>query len=80
MYVATIGEEEELVTKTLKELRREVESREEIIEQESHEPVNSLTKHQLGLKVENITKHNEELKQEIEEYKVLDMHIKKENT
>jgi len=80
MYVATIGEEEEIVTKTPKELRREVESREEIIEQESHEPVNSLTKNQLGLKVENITKHNEELKQEIEEYKVLDMHIKKENT
>jgi predicted nuclease with TOPRIM domain len=32
------------------------------------------------LKVKRITKQNEELKQEVEEYKVLDRHIKKENT
>jgi glutamyl-tRNA reductase len=79
MYVTTISEAEELVTETLKDLRREVEAREEITEQETHEPVNSLTKHQLELKVKKLTKHNEELKQEVEEYKVLDRHIKKEN-
>ena len=45
MYVATISEAEELVTQTLKYLRREVESREEIIEKEVREPINSLTKH-----------------------------------
>jgi predicted nuclease with TOPRIM domain len=33
----------------------------------------------LVLKVKRLTKHNEELKQEVEEYKVLDRHIKKEN-
>jgi predicted nuclease with TOPRIM domain len=33
----------------------------------------------LVLKFERITKQNEELKQEVEEYKVLDRYIKKEN-
>jgi glutamyl-tRNA reductase len=79
MYVTTISETEELVTETLKDLRREVEAREEITEKETLEPISSLTKHQLVLKVERLTKQNEELKQEVEEYKVLDRHIKKEN-
>jgi septal ring factor EnvC (AmiA/AmiB activator) len=50
-----------------------------INEKATHEPVSPLTKHQLELKVKNLTKYNEELKQEVEEYKVLDRHIKKEN-
>ena len=79
MYVATTSEVEELVIEKLKDLRREVEAREEIIEKTVHEPVSSLNKHQLGLKVKNITKQNAGLKQEIEENKVLDRHIKKEN-
>jgi hypothetical protein len=56
MYVATISEAEELVTETLKDLRREVEAREEITEKVVQEPVNSLTKHQLEMKVKNLTK------------------------
>jgi len=67
------------VTETLKDLRREFEAMEEIIEKATHEPVIPLTKHQLVLKFKLITKHNEELKKEVEEYKVLDRHIKKEN-
>jgi septal ring factor EnvC (AmiA/AmiB activator) len=80
MYVATISEAKELVIETLNDLRREFEAREEITEKVLHGPAISMTKHQLELKVKNLTKNNEELKQEIEEYKVLDRHIKKENT
>jgi septal ring factor EnvC (AmiA/AmiB activator) len=38
-----------------------------------------VTKHQLEVKIKNITKQNAGLKQEIEEYKVLDSHIKKDS-
>jgi hypothetical protein len=54
MYVTTISEVEELVTETLKDLRRE-----EITEQVALDPVISLTKHQLVLKFERLTKQNE---------------------
>jgi hypothetical protein len=77
MYVTTIGEYEELVIETLKDLRREVEAREEVTHKSTHEPIIPLTKHQLELKVKKITNHNEELKQEVKEYKVLDRNIKK---
>ena len=62
MYVATISEAEELVTETLKDLRREVKAGEEITEKEVHEPVISLTKHHLELKFKNLTKQNARLK------------------
>jgi hypothetical protein len=45
MYITTISEDEELVTKTLKDLKREFEAREEITEQESLELISSMTKH-----------------------------------
>jgi hypothetical protein len=63
MYVTTISEDKELVTEIIKDLRREFESRKGITEQEAHEPVSPLTKHQLELKVKKITKQNEELRQ-----------------
>jgi hypothetical protein len=59
MHVATISETEELVTKTLKDLRREFESIEEVNEKEILEPINSLTKHRLVLKFERLAKQNE---------------------
>jgi hypothetical protein len=54
MHVTTISEAEELVTTTLKDLRREVEATEEITEQETLEPVISLTKHQLVLNLKGL--------------------------
>ena len=79
MYLETISQTGESVAETLKDLRREVEPREEINEKATLVPVSSLTKHQVVLKVERLTKQNQELKQEGEECKVLDMCIKKEN-
>ena len=59
IYVTTTSDGEELVTETPEDLRREVEAREEIIEQETLEPLIYITKNQLVLKVERLTKHNE---------------------
>jgi hypothetical protein len=44
VHVATISETK-LVTKTLKDLRKEVEAREEVNEKETLEPISSLSKH-----------------------------------
>jgi hypothetical protein len=49
MYVTTISEAEELVTETLKDLRREVEAREEITEQVTHEPSQSFDQTSVGI-------------------------------
>jgi hypothetical protein len=56
-YEATINETEELVTKTLKDLRKEVEARKEIVEKVTiYDLVSSLTKKVLVLKVGKLTK------------------------
>jgi hypothetical protein len=44
------------VTEKLKDLNMEVEAKEEVTEQATHEPISPLTKHQFPLKVKNITK------------------------
>jgi hypothetical protein len=63
MHVVTICEAEDVVIERLKELRREVESKEEIAEKAAKKPTSSLTKHQLEVKVKNIAKQNVGLKQ-----------------
>jgi hypothetical protein len=79
-YGATISETEGLVTETLRGLRKEVEARGEVTEKETiSDPVSSLSKQQLVLKVGKLTKQNKKLKQEVTEYQVLDRHIKAEN-
>jgi hypothetical protein len=79
VHVEIISETEELVTETLKDLRKEVEAREEVNEKATLEPVSSLTKHQLVIKIERLQRQNVKLKEEVEEYKFLDRYIKKEN-
>jgi chemotaxis regulatin CheY-phosphate phosphatase CheZ len=57
-----------------------VEARGEVTEQETiFDPVSSLRKKHLVLKVGKLTKQNKKLKQEVTEYQVLDRHIKGEN-
>jgi DNA repair exonuclease SbcCD ATPase subunit len=70
---ATVSETEGLVTETLRGLRKEKEAREEVTKEAiTSSPDKSLNKQKLIAKIEK-------LKQEIEEYKVLDRHIKAEN-
>jgi hypothetical protein len=79
-YGATISETEGLVTNTLRGLRKEVEAQGEVTEKETiSDPVSSLRKKQLVLKVGKLTKQNKKLKQEVTEYQVLDRHIKAKN-
>jgi len=62
-YGATISETEGLVTNTLRGLRKEVEAQGEVTEKETiSDPVSSLRKKQLVLKVGKLTKNNKKLK------------------
>jgi FtsZ-binding cell division protein ZapB len=58
----------------------EFQARREDKEQVEPEPSSILTKQQMMINIEQLQKKNEELKQEVVEYQVLDRHIKKENT
>jgi hypothetical protein len=71
--LVTVSETEGLVTETLRGLRKEKEAREEVTKEAiTSSPDKSLNKQKLIAKIER-------LKQEVEEYKVLDRHIKAEN-
>ena len=62
-YGAMISETEGLVTNTLRGLRKEVEAQGEVTEQETiSDPVSSLRRQQLVLKVGKLTKNNKKLK------------------
>jgi hypothetical protein len=72
-YGAMINETERLVTKTLRGLRKEKEAQEEVTKKTTTSSLDtSLRKQQLIVKIGK-------MKQEIEEYQVLDGHIKAEN-
>jgi predicted RNase H-like nuclease (RuvC/YqgF family) len=69
---------EEKVTITLCGMREEVEEREHI-QPETMESMKTLTKKQMKKKIGELQKQNQELKQEVKEYQLLDRYIKKEN-
>jgi hypothetical protein len=69
---------EEKVTITLCGMREEVEEREHI-QLETMESMRTLTKGQMEKNIEELQKQNQELKQEVNEYQLLDRYIKKEN-
>jgi hypothetical protein len=68
----------EQVTITLCGIREEVEER-EYIQPEIMESTRTLTKEQMKKKIGKMQKQNQELKQEVKEYQLLDRYIKKEN-
>jgi hypothetical protein len=69
---------EEQATITLCGMREEVEER-ECIQPVIMESTRTLTKEQMKKKIEELQKQNQELKQEVKEYQLLDRYIKKEN-
>jgi hypothetical protein len=69
---------EEQVTITLCGMREEVEER-EYIQPETMGSTRTLTKEQMKKKIGELQKQNQELKQEVKEYQLLDRYIKKEN-
>jgi FtsZ-binding cell division protein ZapB len=68
------------VTETFKDLLVECRTRREDKEKVEPEPSSILTKQQIMINIKQHKNKNEELKQEVVEYQVLDRHIKKENT
>ena len=75
-----ISETEGLVKETLRGLRKEKESWEEVIEQTTTSDLgNSLRKQQLIVKIGKLIKQNENFKKEVTEYQALDRHINEEN-
>jgi hypothetical protein len=69
---------EDQVTITLCGMREEVEEREHI-QLEITDSMKTLTKEQMRKKIEELQKQNQELKQEVKQYQLLDRYIKKEN-
>jgi hypothetical protein len=69
---------EEQATITLCGMREEVEER-ECIQPVMMESTKTLTKEQMKKKIGELQKQNQELKQEVKEYQLLDRYIKKEN-
>jgi hypothetical protein len=69
---------EEQATITLCGMREEVEER-ECIQPETIRPMKTLTKEQMKKQIGKLQKQNQELKQEVKEYQLLDRYIKKEN-
>ena len=69
---------EEQVTINLCGMREEVEEREHI-QLETMESMRTLTKGHMKNNIEELQKQNQELKQEVNEYQLLDRYIKKEN-
>jgi septal ring factor EnvC (AmiA/AmiB activator) len=59
-------------------MREEVEER-EYIQPETMESTRTLTKAQMKKNIGELQKQNQELKQEVKEYQLLDRYIKKEN-
>jgi FtsZ-binding cell division protein ZapB len=59
-------------------MREEVEER-ECIQPVIMESTRTLTKEQMKKKIGELQKQNQELKQEVKEYQLLDRYIKKEN-
>jgi hypothetical protein len=59
-------------------MREEVEER-ECIQPVMMESTKTLTKEQMKKKIGELQKQNQELKQEVKEYQLLDRYIKKEN-
>ena len=68
----------EQVTITLCGMREEVEER-VCIQPVLMESTRTLTREQMKKKIGELQKQNQELKQEVKEYQLLDMYIKKEN-
>ena len=69
---------EEQVTITLCGMREEVEER-EYTHPETMGPTRTLKKEQMKKKIGELQKQNQELKQEVKEYQLLDRYIKKGN-
>jgi predicted RNase H-like nuclease (RuvC/YqgF family) len=69
---------EDQVTITLCGMREKVEEREHI-QLKTMESMRTLTKGQMKKNIEELQKQNQELKQEVNEYQLMDRYIKKEN-
>jgi len=75
--IQNINAAKDLVEDNLNELSFEWKDKKNLKKWE--DPLVTLTKHQMIVKIQRIQKHNDKLRQFVVEYEVLDLHINKEN-